>query len=621
MLVAEPGQKRKLEAILSADVAGYSRLMQDDDAATVETLTKYRAIFSDLVNRHDGRVVDAPGDNILAEFDSPVEAVQCAVEIQRELGRRNRQLAEHRQMHFRIGINLGDILSRDDGTIYGDGVNIAARLESLAEPGGIIISESAQMHVRTLIDLSIADAGAHEVKNIAEPVHAYRIILDEAKAMPQGSRKLPRTIVALAAAAALVIAIAAALIVFRLDGQPKDPNVAMATGPTIAVLPFRNMSGDAEQEYFSDGITDNIITDLSKIGNLTVMARHSSFAYKGKSVDIRQIGQELGVQFLLEGSVQKGGDRVRINVQLIDAATGDHLWAERYDRKMQDIFDLQDDITRKVVEELDVELVSGEQARVWRRGTQNVEAYENFMRAQLHAYRFSREDNVLARKYAEMALAADPEFVAALARLATTYEAAAKFGWSDDPSGSLDQAEVLLKRALALDPSDPDALSMMGVVLLDKLRHDEALEYMNRAVKLYPNGAETNFLQGMALTYLGKPAQAITAIEKSMRLSPVHLPHIEAYLGLISLMMENYEDAISASRKAIDQSPGYMRPHVVLAASYGALGDEQSAAEEMAVILRIDPDFSSTDLARMFPFKDRQLTARVESLLPMAATR
>jgi adenylate cyclase len=617
--VAEPGQRRKLEAILSADVAGYSRLMQDDDAATVETLTKYRSIFRDFVNRHEGRIVDSPGDNILAEFDSPVEAVQCAVELQRELSRRNLQLADHRQMHFRIGINLGDILSRDDGTIYGDGVNVAARLESLAEPGGIIISESARMQVRTLIDVGIADAGEHEVKNIAEPVHAYRIVLDEA-AKRQGSRKVPRAMIAITAAAALVIAIAAGM-VFRPGGEPDDPIPAMPAGPTLAVLPFQNMSGDPEQEYFSDGITDNLINDLSKLGNLTVMARHSSFAYKGKSVDIRQIGRELGVRFLLEGSVQRGGDRLRINVQLVDTATGDHIWAERYDRQIQDIFDLQDDITRRIVEELDVELVSGEQARVWRRSTDNVQAYERFMRAQLHFFRFTREDNVLAREYAESALAADPEFIPALVRLGSTYEIAAKFGWSDDPTGSLEQFEVLIKQALALDSSDPDALSMMGVVLLSKFQHDEALVYMNKAVELNPNGAEINFLQGMALIFLGSTEKAVRAIEKAMRLSPVHPAPYDAYLGLASLIMENYDDAISASRQAIDQSPGYIRPRVVLAASYGALGDEESAAEEMAAVIRSNPDFSSEALALMFPFKDRQITARIESHLPMAVRR
>jgi len=244
--VAEKGQRRKLEAILSADVEGYSRLMQDDDAATVETLTKYRTIFSDFVNRREGRIVDSPGDNILAEFDSPVEAVQCAVELQREFARRNRQLADHRQMQFRIGINLGDILSRDDGSIYGDGVNVAARLESLAEPGGIIISESARLQVRTLIDVGIADAGEHEVKNIAEPVHAYRIVLDETVAKQQGSRKVPTAIISITAVAALVIAIGAAL-VLRPGGEPEDPTLALPTGPSIAVLPFTNMSGDAEQ--------------------------------------------------------------------------------------------------------------------------------------------------------------------------------------------------------------------------------------------------------------------------------------------------------------------------------------------------------------------------------------
>jgi tetratricopeptide (TPR) repeat protein len=336
-------------------------------------------------------------------------------------------------------------------------------------------------------------------------------------------------------------------------------------------------------------------------------------------VDARRIGQELGVQYLLEGSVQRGGDRLRINVQLADALTGDQLWAERYDRTMQDIFDMQDDITRRIVEELDVELVSGEQARLWRRSTESVEAYERFMRAQMHFFRFTREDNVFAREYAESALAADPEFIPALVRLGATYEVAAKFGWTDDPSGSLEQFEILIEKALALDSSDPDALSMMGVVKLSKFQHDEALVYMNNTVELSPNGAEINFLHGMALMFYGSTQDAVRAIEKAIRLSPVHPAPYDAYMSLAYLTMGNYDEAISASRKAIDQSPGYVRPRVVLAASYGAAGEEESATEEMAAVMNAYPDFSSAALARMFPFKDRQTTARIESYLPIAA--
>ena len=363
--MAESGQRRKLAAILSADVVGYSRLMQDDDTATVETLTKYRAIFSDFVNRHEGRIVDSPGDNILAEFDSPVEAVQCAVEIQNELSRRNLQLADHRQMHFRIGINLGDILSRDDGTIYGDGVNVAARLESLAEPGGITVSGTVFDHAENKLPVAFDFTGEQQVKNIAKPVRAYRVIAETALAAPPSTDK-PLT----------------------LPGKP-----------SIAVLPFDNLSGDPEQEYFADGIAEDLITTLSHIRWMFVTARNSTFAYKGQSPDVRQVGKELAVRYVLEGSVRKGGNRVRISAQLVDASTGNHVWAQRYDRELDDLFALQDEITETLVAALQREVGEFERERAHRKPPENLDAWESYQRGLWHLWRFGAEDMVEARRW------------------------------------------------------------------------------------------------------------------------------------------------------------------------------------------------------------------------------
>ncbi len=353
--------KRKLAAILSADVAGYSRLMGDDEAATVRALTDYREVFRDHIARHQGRVVDMPGDNLMAEFASPVEAVEAAAEIQRDLARRNRQLAEHRRMDFRIGINLGDVLEKD-GALFGDGVNIAARLENLAEPGGICVSESAHMQVESKLDAVFESIGEHAVKNIAKPVKAYRLVAQGAAPRPRSRRPL-----AWAAAAALVFVIAGVAVWQTTPpppsppetvAAPEDPILALPTGPSIAVLAFDNLSGDPEQEYFSDGLTEEIITELSRFRDLFVIARNSTFQYKGQAVDIRQVGADLGVQYVVEGSVRKAGSTIRVSAQLLDATTGAHLWADDYDRELTaaNIFSVQDAITQQIVSTVPIRL-------------------------------------------------------------------------------------------------------------------------------------------------------------------------------------------------------------------------------------------------------------------------
>jgi adenylate cyclase len=390
--MTQEGFKRKLTAILSADVAGYSRLMADDEAATVKTLATYREVMASLIKQHRGRVVDSPGDNVLAEFPSVVDAVQCAVAVQKEFQSRNAALPENRRMEFRIGINLGDVIEEED-RIYGDGVNIAARLESLADPGGICVSKTAFDHIETKLPLGYEYLGEQELKNIPKPVGVYKVVMEprvtvadrieKKKALPIWRRKA-----ILSGGVALIVLIIAAVIwnfYFRLP--PIEPASVermafpLPEKPSIAVLPFVNMSGDPGQEYFSDGLSEEIITALSKTSQMFVIARNSTFSYKGKQVKVQQVAEELGVRYVLEGSVRKSEDRLRITAQLIDAITGRHLWAERYDRDLKDIFALQDEITLKILNALRLKLTDGVYASVTEKGTNNLEAYLKLIQA------------------------------------------------------------------------------------------------------------------------------------------------------------------------------------------------------------------------------------------------
>src|SRR5712691_2392645 len=426
----EVSMERKLTAILSADVKGYSRLMGADEVATIRTLTVYREVMGALIQQHRGRVVDAPGDNLLAEFASVVDAVQCAVRTQQELKTRNVDLPPDRRMEFRIGINLGDVIVEGE-RIYGDGVNIAARLEGLAEAGGLCISGTVYDQVKTKLSLDYEELGAQVVKNIAEPVRVYRVHLEPRPAAP--AVRQPKRLMATSwrklalAALGLVLILGGGVTVWHLTfrrpapagGLPSERAAALPLPekPSIAVLPFVNMSGDPEQEYFSDGMTEDLITDLSKLSGLFVIARNSVFTYKGKAVKPEQVSRELGVRYVLEGSVRKAGDRVRITAQLVEATTGYHRWADRYDRDLKDIFAVQEEISRKIVAALAVQLTPGEQARLGRKYTENLEAYDAYLRGREYLTRYTQETNGQARQMFEKAIALDPTFALAYALL------------------------------------------------------------------------------------------------------------------------------------------------------------------------------------------------------------
>ena len=438
--------KRKLTAILSADVKGYSRLMGADEEATVRTLQAYKEVMASSIQHHRGRVVGTAGDSVLAEFASVVDTVQCAVEIQQVLRAKNAMLSETRRMEFRIGINLGDVIEEGD-TIYGDGVNIAARLEGLAEPGGICISESAYQQIENKLPLRYDYLGEHEVKNIAKPVRVYKAQIE--------SEAVARKPLEVASKEKMA---------FPLPDKP-----------SIAVLPFVNMSRDPEQEYFSDGITEEIITVLSKVPNLFVIAHHSTFTYKGKPVTVKQVSEELGVRYVVEGSVQKSGDKVRITAQLIDALSGHHLWAERYDRDLKDIFALQDEITMKVITALQVELTAGEMAGRIAKGTRNLDAFIKYMVASELFNRLTKEGNAQARKILEEAIALDPEYSRLYMGLAITHIYDVWFGKTESPEQSLARAFELAQKAISLDDSNAAAYSVLGQVYGMKRQHDKAI--------------------------------------------------------------------------------------------------------------------------------------------------
>ncbi len=565
--------QRKLAAIFSADVKGYSRLMGDDEVATIHTLTSFREVMASSIQRHDGRVVDSPGDNILAEFASVVKAVQCAVEIQQELRTRNVELPEHRKMHFRIGINLGDVIIEGE-RIYGDGVNIAARLESLAEGGGICISGTVYDQIENKLPQGYDYLGEKTVKNIKRPVRVYRVLIEGDAVVSEVQR-----------------------------------NLVLPDKPSIAVLPFVNMSQDPEQEYFSDGITEDIITDLSKISGLFVIARNSVFTYKGKSIQVGQIGQELGVRYVLEGSVRKAGNRVRITAQMVDAGTDYHLWAERYDREVQDIFALQDEVTQKIVAALEVKLGKDEQKRLIHNETENLEAYDYYLRGLEYSNRFTREGNALAREMFEKSTELDQDFAQALAGLGWTYFTEWTRGWSQEPE-SLEKAYQLALRTLSLNDSLPNAHYLLGFVYLWKKQHEEAIAELERVLALDPNDADGHAGLAELMTFVGRAEEAIGLLQEAMRLNPHYPVWYLVTLGWSYGLLERYEEAIETLQRALIRNPDLFSTRIILASVYIETGRIEQARAEVEELLRISPEFSLQLLKERTPFKDQALLER-----------
>ncbi len=575
--------ERRLAAIFTADVAGYSRLIGADEEGTLARLKAHRRELIDpTIAGHQGRIVKTTGDGVLAEFASPVKAVRCAIDVQHGMAERNASVPEGQRIEFRIGINVGDVVVEDDGDIYGDGVNVAARLENIAEPGAVYISRTVRDFVDGTPELVLEDLGERELKNIAKPVQVFRIA--------------PAHAVGAAQAAA-----------------PAVPHK-----PSLAVLPFTNMSGDAEQEYFSDGISEDLITDLSKISGLFIIARNSTFAYKGRSIKVQEIGRDLGVRFVLEGSIRKAGNRVRITAQLIDAGSGGHLWAERFDRELTDIFATQDEVVQKIVAALAVKLTEGEARRLQRRPTANVEAYETWLRARETLSGSTREAVAQAKALYRRAIELDPYFATPQAGLSLATISEYVSDWAADPQEALEEAERWARRALELDDQDPISHMALGNVLLWRRDHDGALDECRHMIELDPNFAQGHSATGLVLMYAGRAAEALEAFAVAMRLDPYYASIVLHFLAQALFSLGRYEAAAQRLRERITRTPGTDSSRMLLAACYGHLGRAEEARTAWAELMKINPGFSLAQRERVLPYKEPRDFQRIADGLAKA---
>ncbi|MGD9054060.1 MAG: adenylate/guanylate cyclase domain-containing protein [Desulfobacterales bacterium] len=630
----DEGFTRKLAAIFSADAVGYSRLMGDDEEATIRTLTEYRETIIAQVKQHKGRVVDSPGDNVLAEFASVVDAVRCAVETQKQIAERNSGLPENRQMLFRIGVNLGDIV--DEGErIYGDGVNITARLESLADGGGICISGTAFDQVKGKLDVGYKYLGEQSVKNIKEPVRVYQMLLEPDAAGKVISEKKSTPVQrkwAVVAVSAIIILLAGAYSIWNFYFRPSTSSERLSPMltsdselskiPSVAVLPFDNLSDDLDQAYFTDGMTDDLITGLSKLNGLLVIARNSTFTYKGKSVKVQQVAKDLGVRYVVEGSVRRAGEQVRINVQLIDAASGHHLWAERYDGKMTDIFALQDQINQKIISTLMVKLTAAEKSRIAYKETSNLKAYDAFLRGWEHYKQMTPEDFSKASSYFKKAINLDPIYARAYAALALLYLRAVDIGWDRwvaDAKGfqNIYQVRLDAKRYLKMAMKDPTALAHQAaaLTLIYNRLFSEAVTAAENARTLDPNDAYNYFIMAKILNYAGQSEKAVDFAKRAIRLDPHYPVDYLTVLGESNFALGNLEEAVIYFEKSQSRS-SQERPNKTLlenlVATYSHLGRIEEADELFQSLKNVLlPPISLRRILNFHPYNTPEVTDRL----------
>lgn len=574
--------ERRLAAILTADLVGYSRLMGADEAGTLASLRSLlKGTIEPLIAEHRGRIVKHMGDGVLVEFGSVVDAAKCALAWQNE-----RRGAKDQTLQFRIGINLGDILS-EDGDIFGDGVNVAARLEALAQTGGICVSSAVYDQVCRQIDAVFIDIGERQLKNIEKPVRVWQW-------SPHGSQ---------AGAASMAKA-----------DKINAPDI-----PSIAVLPFKNISNDVEQEYFSDGITEDIITDLSKISGLFVIARNSAFAYRNRTKSVQDVARELGVRYILEGSVRKADGRVRINAQLIDSAGGEHLWAERFDRVLEDIFVLQDQITEEIVTALAIALTRAEQERVTRKTASDLQAYDYVLQGNAYHQHLTREDNVKAKDMFERAIKCDPRYAPAHAGMAWVLVHDSVQGWSSEPRRTLDAAHEHARKAIVLDDALAKAHMVLGDVFCWLRRHEQAIAEGRKAIVLDPNYADGHMALAYYLVTGGRAEEAVEEAKKALRFNPTHA-HVVYYTTLSQshYMIQEYEEARIAGELALSRSPNSRGPHIWLAASYGQLGQVHIARSHVERLTKVWPEFSVQNLIDHLPYKNESDLDRLKDGLHKA---
>ncbi len=611
------GFKRKLTAILNADVVEYSRLMDDSEEATIQTLNIYRTSMTELIEEHRGRVLDTIGDNLLAEFISVVDAVNCSVQIQRKLDEKNKELPPERKMNFRIGVNVGDVVEEDD-RIYGDGVNIAARVEAMAESGGICITGRAYDQVKNKLELGYEFLGEHNVKNIAEPVRVYKVLMepDAAGKVIGEKRFLGRISRRTALAAIITLAVVAGSLIgwniYLQQSKKVEPAsvekmaLPLPDKPSIAILAFDNLSGDPSQEYFSDGITEEIITTLSNVGELFVIARNSSFSYKGKPVKIQQISEELGVRYVLEGSVRRSGDRVRVTAQLIDAIKGQHLWAESYDRDFKNIFEIQDEITLKIVTALRVKLTEGDQARILEKRIKNPDVYLKILQACSLTRDPSKESLIRYGQLAQEIVDMQPEYPDGYRMLGWYHYNLGNRGIS--PRENYKKAFKLAQKALSVDESDGWSHALMSFLYLLKREYEKAIESGKRSVEMQPNGAMVHMILGGTLSYAGRVDEAIVYLKRAIRLNPFPPWFFYYNLGRCYLQNEQYEDAIMEYEKALQLAPDAFHIHTGLAITYILLGRKEEARASAAKTLELNPNFSVTNAAKTLKYKNQAYT-------------
>jgi adenylate cyclase len=614
-------ETRKLAAIMFTDIVDFSRQMGSNEARMLRLLDVHNRIIEQVVIEHHGHVIKSTGDGFLVDFSSVVHAVQCAQAIQGQFRSHNAEKEQAEQIHIRIGIHLGDIVEKN-GDVQGDGVNIAARLQPLAEPDTICISHVVYKEVEKKVDLgTVVSLGWPKLKNIAERFEVYALLPEPPKGVRQilqiRGLKFKHHRVALwgtTLALGIVLVSVGTPALKNLYApaplqQPQGTTLTNTTPlplpdkPSIVILPFANMSNDPEQEYFSDGLTEDLTTDLSQLSGLFVIARNSAFTYKGKPVKIQEISRELGVQYVLEGSVRRADSQVRINAQLIDVTTGSHLWGERYDRPLQDIFTVQNEIVQKIVTTLKLQLMLQEQGYTVRKRTDNLEAYDYFLRGVAYFWRFTQQTNARARQMFEKAIELDPQYAEAYAWLGWTYHAERNFGWSADPQ-TMERELALAQQALALDDSLAGAHSLLSFGYVEKQQYDQAIAEGNRAIALDPNDAIIYAKQAQVLNLAGRPEEALQAIEKAMRLNPHYPPLNLLELGGAYRLMGRYEEAIAALKRAVIGNPDFLIPHFHLAIIYSELGREEEAQAEGAEILRISPTLSLAEARSRLPFKD-----------------
>ncbi len=659
----EQNVTRKLRAILSADVKGYSILMADNEVATIQTLKDYRKIMSERIEMRGGRVVDAVGDNLLAEFGSAVDAVQCAVDVQKELKDKNKELPENKRLQFRIGINIGDVI-QDGNRIFGDGVNITARIEGLAEAGGVCISRSTYDHIRTKLNLGYEYLGEHSVKNISQPVRVYKVLMgpmDAGKIIGEDPIRLKMKWFLPAAVVAAIIMTSItwyyiqsitkpdvepasvenmalplpdkpSIAVLPFDNMSDDPKQEYFSDgitelspkketdkPSIAILPFENLSNDPEQEYFSDGMTDELISDLAKIKNILVISRNSSFTYKGKSAKVHEIAKDLNVRYILEGSVQKSGNKVRIRAQLIDGKTDHHVWSESYNGLLDDIFMLQDQITTKIVTALSVKLTSNEQDRITNKGTDNILAYDVYLKGFEHYSRMTGENILKAINYYRQAAEIDPKFNRAYSGLAAAHYISISFNSSKEPERN-NVWEIITVRNkarhylnLAMKNPTWEAYRVAAYMDIERKRFDKAVSFAEKAVLMAPNEYLANIAMGHVLNCVGRSDEALEFLDKAMLLDPRFLDILLVEKGKAYYLLGDFEKAIESIQRGLTLNPELTYYSPFEAASYAFLGKEKEAENAWNKFADRFPDKSfltTKHLYYIFSFKDHKIFDR-----------